>query len=118
MREAKRKHDSLAAINRVDEARRVNNEAELLEAATVRIEELEQQVDRYHEALFAASAHLMIERDVDAALQVVTRALGSVVHLVGLKSGPVTECCGYSPLELPSYDRLTTDRRLVTCGGE
>lgn len=40
----------------------------------------------------------------------------SVVHLSPLKDSGIMPCCGRTPFEVPSTDRMTLEPEQVTCG--
>lgn len=41
--------------------------------------------------------------------------LRELVHLCPPGDSGSTPCCGRTPFELPPYDRMTSDEKLVTC---
>ena len=42
----------------------------------------------------------------------------TVINMCPCGDEAVTRCCGRSPLELPTAERMTVDQSLVTCGVE
>lgn len=46
------------------------------------------------------------------------RELGSKIHLAPAEGSPMLRCCGSTPWEVPTTDRMTLDSAAVTCPGD
>ena len=62
--------------------------------------------------------HRRVEQErLDAVVAELEAAQKEVTHRCPPEGSSVTPCCGLTPFELPSTDRMTLDNSLATCRG-
>lgn len=65
--------------------------------------------------MYVGSQMRNAQRDIIWLVGEIRRLQGETIHLCPPGDEGLTPCCGRTPFELPSTDRLTEVRNLVTC---